>query len=91
MKRLEKYKSIRSARKAFLDGITVYAIPCKLNPYYLDGVFLIRLNKFDLIENKWDTTAEKCFDSAISEIMYYNCDSERGLYLHFYTDLYDLI
>ena len=87
MKRLEKYRSITQARKACLQGVTVYAIPCKLNPYYGGGIFLLAINTQDLLDNRWDTTPEKCFDSAVSEITFYNCIPETGKYLSFYHEV----
>lgn len=86
MKDLCKYRSIKQARKACLNGSTVYAIPCKLNPHYLDGVFLIPINVEFLLENRWDTTPEKCFDSAVTEMTWYNCTPETGKYLSFYYE-----
>lgn len=86
MKELCKYRSIRQARKACLNGVTVYAIPHKLNPYYMDGLFLYTINVEFLIDNRWDVTPEKCFDSVISELTYYNCTPETGLYLSFYYE-----
>ena len=84
-KRLKKITKTQ-ARIAFLKDKTVFAIPCKLNPYYMDGIFLIEFNPEFLLENKWDTTLEKCFDSLYSECTWYNCNAHEGRYLHFYIE-----
>ena len=87
MKRLEKYRSITQARKAALQGVTVYAIPNKLNPHFCDGCFLHPIDVQFLLANRWDTTLEGCFDSAVSEITFYNCTPETGYYLSFYHEI----
>lgn len=66
----------RQARKLFYSDERIFLHPSNL--------------KFD---NPWQTpmplmrdlTWHKDFDTVLNDYMYYNCDSERGRYVHFFV------
>ena len=64
----------QKAKRLFNEGQDVYIIPCKMNLYSIWGG-LMKTNKK---EGKWEW--------FINNAIYYNCDSERGKYLHYYID-----
>lgn len=79
MKRINK----RQARKAYESGKKIYFIPCKLNPYYLDGVFMIPEQKASNPESEYNYR----FDELVNAFEFYNCiNSETGKYTAFYID-----
>lgn len=73
----------RTARKLYNAGKTIYLQGCTM--------------RFD---NMWQSACPiskdreqwegQNFDSTVNEYTYYNCDSERGRYVHFYVREKDL-
>ena len=61
----------RTARKLYNNGMVVYTIPCKLNPYNTLWNFLFKINGD--------------FDNYVNACEWYNCNNETGNYLHYYV------
>lgn len=71
------YTQVRNktqARKLYAQGTQLYFLPSKANP----------------LSSWWyppiSFPAERDFDAAYNEVVYYNCNKETGRYLKFYTE-----
>lgn len=78
-----KYKKINKtqARKLFYCGHTLYLLPSKVifvEPHTETNAW-IKPIEISLFNNKED------FDKLVNYFEYYNCNSELGLYTHFYV------
>jgi len=74
-----RVKSIqkRTARKLYEFGVQIYLHPCKMrfdNPWQPPLPY--RLGEYD---------DNRSFDEICNAFRYYNCDSERGKYIHFFV------
>ena len=69
MKKIDK----RVARKLYNEGVTIHAIPHKLDPYN------IYIKPFE-----WSNVGGRGFDELCNEAEHYNCNYETGYYLAFY-------
>lgn len=67
-----------AARKRFENGETIYFTPSKMlfdNPWQ----YPVNVQKND----KW--FKDYSFDKICNQYEYYNCDAERGKYIHFFV------
>lgn len=65
----------RTAKKLFNSGVTVYIQTSNFVPFgFWSNCFDININK----------NFDAKFETYINEFQYYNCNSEAGLYTHFY-------
>lgn len=79
MERINK----RQARKLYENGEKFYMIPCKLNPYFGNGVFLIPVQKASDPATEYNDR----FNMLVCSFEFYNCiNNETGRYAAFYTD-----
>lgn len=67
---MTRIKTIRTAKKLYKQGLAVYAIPCKKNPYNDFWNFLFKI--------------DGDFDNFVNVCTWYMCNNETGTYLHFY-------
>ncbi len=67
-----------AARELFANGVEIYLQSSNFYPF---GVWqsVHPIQKNEMFENGYN------FNSLINEFQYYNCCSERGRYIHFYT------
>ena len=68
---LKRIPNIRTAKKLYNAGRTVYTLPCNVR---LENVWI---KPMMITED---------FDKFVNACRYYNCNSELGNYLHFYID-----
>ncbi len=75
-----KQISKRTAKKLFESGNEIYLQSCKMYPF---GVWqnVCPIKKDIDYTNQFNATS---FESVVNNFEYYNCDSERGKYSHFY-------
>lgn len=66
------------ARKAYESGKAVYLHPCKM---MFDSVWQSPIR----VEMPTDRTP-MTLDALVSHFEYYNCDSERGSYAHYFLE-----
>lgn len=65
------------AKKKYENGDSVLFIPCKLNPENSWGL--------GIEENKYLWGQCDSFEKLCNEYTFYNCNSETGTYIAFYT------
>jgi hypothetical protein len=67
-----------AAKKLFANGVEIYLQSSNFYPF---GVWqsVCPIQKNDLAEKGYS------FESATNSFQYYNCSSEQGRYVHFYT------
>jgi len=67
----------RTARKLFYEGETIYLQSSNL---HFDNIW-----QFACDINKSRASYGETFDTICNAWVYYNCDNERGKYIHFYV------
>lgn len=87
------------ARKLYISGVEVYLQTSKINPFGIwYSVCPIKFDKVDHESSielniklaKWNVSLSPerdsytQFEDTINEYMNYNCDAERGKYIHYY-------
>lgn len=70
------YTQVRkdTARKLFNLGTVIYALPCNMC-----------LGNAWMMPFRMSSEHDEDFDKIVNAIEYYNCNSETGSYLRFYT------
>ena len=89
--RLEKIKSINTAKKLFDNHYQIRVVPCKINPnniwnFYFDiskDATNIDFDNYNQDKIKYNND----FDFLINHLGYYNLNNENGKYFHFYKIL----
>ena len=92
-----------AAKKLFAANKEIYLQPSNMSPFSIwQSAWSISLDIDDLRSNMdfykfckdgnyslppYEPTPQKQFDSIINDYMYYNCDNERGNYVHFYKSI----
>ena len=82
------YKKVTkiTARKMFNYGITLFLIPCKVNPKYaFDNASKVIYVNPVVIRKSLDEEIDEEFDKLVNNYEYYNCNSGIGRYAHYYV------
>ena len=61
------------ARKLFNEGIDIYVCPHKLSPYYLDSIFVLKMNKVNTLKGLGTSD----FDFAIDSFITLKCNTNE--------------
>lgn len=83
----KEYRQISkpTAKKLYLAGVTVIAVPANINPFNKWGMVFNFSRLRDAAYIIDEIGAENRFDELCNSAVYYNCNNETGKYLRFYV------
>ena len=74
-----------AAKKAYLNGMTIYLVPARLRPgvgpWYCSYSLNRKQREAFIVD---EIGAANDFDNYITSCQYYNCDKSRGRYIVYY-------
>jgi len=82
-----KQINIVKAKKLYADGITVFIQSSNKIPFQpYQSVCPISNHLFNCMHS-FDTDSDLSFKSQCESYSYYNCDTERGTYIHYFEKI----